>query len=273
MAGDRIRVQIWKRLGRLHERHAVWIQPALTGLTAILLGLGAVNGWFFTVGAVLVVLLIGSQVVSNLWARQEAERTRRDEAKRAQAAEEEATAVYLEAVRRFALLAETLEPVQRAAAAMARQNKPDRRASFMRLTSELLDTIRFVFHVPGLRAVLYTFNDQGDALEVAHQVSDGRRDPAGPLIPGTPRGDTAIARARGGRPLFVPDVSAAPRDWEGSGVGYNTFIAYPITSSSDAFGLLTVDAPLTDDLTEENVSEIGLVAGVAATILANYRRG
>jgi transcriptional regulator with GAF, ATPase, and Fis domain len=68
-----------------------------------------------------------------------------------------------------------------------------------------------------------------------------------------------------GEAIFVDDVAAAPRDrWEGSGTGYNTFISCPITTPSNSYGMLTVDAVNTDDLTEQNLSDLRLIAGILA---------
>lgn len=73
--------------------------------------------------------------------------------------------------------------------------------------------------------------------------------------------------------MFVDDIANAPADeWAGSGVGFNTIITIVIASPTGSCGLLTVDAPLTDDLTEDDENDLRLIAGILVMISAEYRR-
>jgi GAF domain-containing protein len=128
--------------------------------------------------------------------------------------------------------------------------------------------------VDGVRAVIYETNQTGDGLDVVKWSKLGHRLAPNPFVPGTDRCAKAMELLRSGAgSLFVDDIRSAPADrWAGSGTGYNTFISCPITSPSEAYGLLTVDAPLTDDLTEEDENDLRLIAGILAMLFAEYRR-
>ncbi|WP_431278283.1 GAF domain-containing protein [Leifsonia poae] len=262
-----------ERVGSWHETVAAYIQPALTLASGLLLTQASASFVFFIVGGSLAILLMVSQVSSNLWAKRVARLAEQNYKRQLEAAEDAAREDYLSQAKRFGLLATTLEPIQRAAAAMVIQNKAERDATFQVLVKELLEALRFVYSgVEGLRAVVYTFDDARRNMNVVGQVSHGRRDAAGPFLEGTKRGKLAMDRVRSNKPLFVADIADAPNDWAGSGKGYNTFIAYPVTSSAAAYGMVTLDAVYTDDITEENVDEVGLVAGIAAVVFACWRR-
>ncbi|MFS0852554.1 hypothetical protein [Microbacterium sp. 179-I 3D4 NHS] len=109
-------------------------------------------------------------------------------------------------------------------------------------------------------------------MDVVDWAAGSHRAAPQPFILGTDRGDKAFETLRVGKSLFVDDISKAPDDWAGSGDGYNTFITTPITSATVGFGLLTVDAPETDSLTEDDENDLRLIAGILAMIFAEKTR-
>ncbi len=63
-------------------------------------------------------------------------------------------------------------------------------------------------------------------------------------------------------------MSDAPEQWQGSGIGYDTF-SIPIPSSRNAYRLLTVDAPTNGNITPAIVATWRLTAALMAMIFSN----
>lgn len=171
--------------------------------------------------------------------------------------------------------ADVFAELVRNAADMADKGKADRAADFGRLVKHAVSAIAWVLHadVAGVRAVVYQVSEDERRMEVVDWAAGIHRAAPRPFIRGTDRGDKAFATLEAGTSLFVDDISKAPEDWAGSGDGYNTFITTPITSATVGFGLLTVDAPETDSLTEDDENDLRLVAGILAMIFAEKQRG
>jgi GAF domain-containing protein len=90
---------------------------------------------------------------------------------------------------------------------------------------------------------------------------------------GNTRGDRAIALVKERKSLFVPDLdSDPPEDWEGSGSDYRTFISASIFAGERAYGMLTVDAPAADDLGENDVYLVLVLADLLAIAFAEAER-
>lgn len=251
------------RLGERTSVVAQWLVPVLTGAAALLTAAVGWSVWFFIAGAVAAAAAIVLQLGQNSW-RRSIERQRDLD-----------TTNGLEAlVEQHGIVADAFSEIATAAAQMADMGKTDRETQFKVLVTQAVNAIAWVVHgdVPGLRAVVYSVTDAGTRMVPIAWTSVGHRKPPTPFEPGTDRGEKALAVLHRGESLFVDDISKAPELWAGSGDGYNTFITTPITSRTDAYGLLTVDAPLTDDLTEEDENDLRLIAGILAMVFGEYLR-
>jgi transcriptional regulator with GAF, ATPase, and Fis domain len=222
------------------------------------------SGWWFIPGGISLLAVAFIEIVRFNW--------RRSFKREVEAA---ANKRVLELSARQSLLADTFAEITSAAADMAGMGKSDRIATSKDLVKQVVNAIAWIVHedVPGLRAVVYEVDDNDQGLAVVRWSSRGHRLAPNPFVPGTDRAIKALALLNRGGSLFVDDIANAPADeWAGSGVGYNTFISSVIESSTGAYGLLTVDAPLTDDLTEDDENDLRLIAGILAMIFAEYRR-
>lgn len=71
------------------------------------------------------------------------------------------------------------------------------------------------------------------------------------------------------RTAFVPNVAAEPsKDYEGSGEGYQTFISVSINDGTNAYGMLTVDAPTPGALVKLDVYVLEVVSNLVAIAFA-----
>jgi len=250
--------------GKRVDRHAGWLIPVLTAAATLSLTAVGTSGWWFLVGAVVLVVVVFLEVVRHRW-RQTFERD----------VEAAANQRVIDLAARHSLLADTFAEITSAAADLADMRKAERSAAFGELVNQAVTAIAWVVHedIPGLRAVVYKVDDDGEGLTVVRWNSRGYRLSPNPFVPGTERAIKALALLERGGSLFVDNIANAPADeWAGSGVGYNTFITSVISSPTGSYGLLTVDAPETDDLTEDDENDLRLIAGVLAMIFAEYRR-
>jgi hypothetical protein len=179
---------------------------------------------------------------------------------------------------RHARLVLALAEVATTMARMPDMSKQERLAEFSRLVTQLVRVPVLLTHrdVPGVRAVVYEVvdDDAGNKRMVpVDHAKDGRRGDPAPFTLDNPRGRLAFERLEVGEPLFVDDIAGAPPGmWDGSGRDYNTFITTPITDGTTGYGLFTVDAPKTDDLTESDQNDFMLIAGFLAIIFAERDR-
>lgn len=251
-------------LGKRLDQYAGWLVPVLTAAGTLMLTAVGAAWWWFIPGAA----AVGAVVFLEIVRRQTRGAFERD-------VEAAATKRVIDLAARHSLLADTFAEITAVAADMADMAKPARISAFKELVNQAVTAIAWVVHedVPGLRAVVYEVNDDEDGLSVVRWNSRGHRLAPNPFVPGTERASKALSLLGRGGSLFVDDIARAPADkWEGSGVGYNTFITSVIASPTGSYGLLTVDAPLTDDLTEDDENDLRLIAGILAMVFAEYRR-
>lgn len=119
----------------------------------------------------------------------------------------------------------------------------------------------------GLRCALYLLNDQQDELTVDFSDDDhaGSRNTPQPFSRGSERGNKALDWVLGSAdPIYVPDIRKAPDEWAGSGADYNSFISVRIAGSKGPIGMLTLDTPEVDDLSEDLVPIMQLTAASLA---------
>jgi len=251
-------------LGKRVDRHAFWLVPVLTAVATVMLTLVGASLWWILPGSVILLAAVSLEV-SRQWWRRSFE----------QDIETAANKRVVDLAARHSLLADTFAEITSAAADMADMAKPARIAAFGELVNQADGAIVWVVHqdVPGLRAVVYAVDDDGDGLSMVRWRSRGHRAAPNNFVPGTERAEKALPLLERGGTLFVDDIAKASLDeWAGSGDGYNTFITSVIASPTGSYGLLTVDAPQTDDLTEDDENDLRLIAGILAMIFAEYRR-
>lgn len=188
--------------------------------------------------------------------------------------ENDARSELEELAAQHAMFADLLSELSRAGAGMADKGKTERYADFRTLVKQALDGICFMLHgdIDGVRAVVYQVAPDEESMQVVDFSSKGHRMDPQPFVRGNERGDKAFATLVRGEAIFVDSIALAPDEWAGSGTGYNTFITTPIRSRTEGFGLLTVDAPETDSLTEDDENDLRLIAGILAMIFAEELR-
>lgn len=251
-------------IGERTAKHADWMIPALSALGGVLLTLFGVSGWFLASGCIVLLAMILLHISQIKW-REVSEKQAADAA----------TLLALTLAERHSLLADTFAEIASAGAAMAELDKPARIALFEDLVTQAVSAITWLVHsdVQGIRAVVYKVDNEGTGLEVVRWKSRGHRKDPKPFVAGTDRAAKAFGLMERGGTLFVDDIAKAPAlEWAGSGDGYNTFITSVIDSPTASYGLLTVDAPSTDDLTEDDENDLRLIAGILALLFAEFRR-
>lgn len=261
------RLRRWESLARGNAHVYAWLVPTL-GVLALAGTTAAAVGWAWAVagGILCAAVAAGSQILQTRWSAREA-------ARQLEQAKSDAFTAYEDAVARHALLADQLDPIARTVAEMSEMTTTAREATFQRVVTQAVNSIMLaISDVRGLRAVVYEVAADQRSMQVVAWNARTHRTAPTPFERGTTRGDAAFDLLVTGEPLFVPDISTAPDRWSGSGKGYDTFISCPITSTASSFGLLTVDAQYVDDLVEEDVTDIRLLAGILSGAFAQRVR-
>jgi len=250
------------------------VAPVLAGASTLLGTLVGFNAAILIPTGILLLAAGLAAYSRDLWLRHE-EAVKATSAAQAKAALEAAATADLEQLAaEHSQFADVFTELVRNVADMADKGKADRAADFGRLVKQTVSAIAWVLHadIVGVRAVVYQVSDDESRMDVVDWVAANHRAAPQVFIRGTDRGDKAFATLEAGESLFVDDIARAPEQWAGSGDGYNTFITTPIASPTVGYGLLTVDAPETDSLTEDDENDLRLVAGILAVIFAERRR-
>lgn len=253
------------------DRLGSWLVPVATFGSGVGLTLTPYSWWWLAGGLIAGAIGAATEYGRHKWQDKEAKQIADAATQRLESAEREATRIYDDAVAKHSLMADQMNPIVRSAATMGDLGRADRKALLAKLVKQTLDAIVFVYGVPGMRAVIYEITSDALRLNVVDQAAHGYRKTANDFVAGTDRGDKALKLALSGEHLFVDDIHNAPEKWAGSGDGYNTFISAAITSSTTVQGLLTVDAVTTDDITEDIIPDVRLIAGVVAVLFASAR--
>jgi len=287
--------RIVSKIETFADKHANWVIMALVGISSTLLGLPSVFDNFPLQGCPLIAISLFVLAIALLveYFRNRVKKSTREQLEASHAAEldsltarfenrqaiietqynDEITAIE-EQHSRFT---NVLSGIATAIAAIPNKYKDDRVSEFERIATQVVDAIVFVAHkdVPGVRAVVYQVvksRNGAESLKVVDFQKNGRRMEPKSFDRGTARGDKAFEVLRLGQPVFVDSISNAPESWKGSGADYNTFITVPIVADKVGLGLLTVDAPETDDLTEDDENDLCLAAGLLAIAFAESQR-
>ena len=167
-----------------------------------------------------------------------------------------------------ALLADSSGPIARAAAGLHALTPAKKEEAFKRVVRQAIDAVLLLNESHGLRAVVYSLTPAADSLFVVDQNSRGKRFEAKPFPVGADKTAVVLAALAAGESRFVEDCENTPYPRGGKGWQYNTYISIPIASDSTSFGMLSVDAPKSGDLTTQDVNDIELLAGILSIAFA-----
>lgn len=85
------------------------------------------------------------------------------------------------------------------------------------------------------------------------------------FVEGTPDGDAAIGMVERNEHRVCSDVVRnPPPGWNSKERDYRSFASVAVVAGDAAYGMLTVDSPEPDGLTEEDVDVLRLLAGLLA---------
>ncbi|WP_375386744.1 hypothetical protein [uncultured Microbacterium sp.] len=120
-----------------------------------------------------------------------------------------------------------------------------------------------------VRAVVFALQPPDDIVPLAQF---GRSDSPRSFSQGTTAGEEIFEYLESGRnpkgELYTDTGQTSPEHYEGDAARYQTFIRTPIRGSGVVFGMLTVDAPKPDSLSDGDVRLAELVAAELGTAFA-----
>lgn len=139
----------------------------------------------------------------------------------------------------------------------------DKKADLGALCTHLVGAlVRAYPEVEDVRAITYFFNE--DHTKLIPEYDAGTRRPSGPFLISDQRGKAAIHFVHTSTEARLQDdTKNGAEGWKGSGDGYRCFVAAPILSAGDRYGMLTIDAKAPYALTQEDE----LVAQLAASLI------
>ncbi len=120
---------------------------------------------------------------------------------------------------------------------------------------------------PAARSAFYRYD--ADHSRLVREAYAGRSSlPRDEFIAGTADGDTVLDLVDRGDLVFVDDVSADPLVTPTATGDYNTVIAVAVTASGRPLGMLTVDSPLTGELSATDAELMRVLANLLGAGLA-----
>lgn len=127
--------------------------------------------------------------------------------------------------------------------------------------------------VRGLRSVIYEVSASTQTIAVFKW--QGRHDPPTDFVRGVGRGDAVFASIETATEelVFVSDTWNIPSKQATYGENYRTFIAAPVRSKEDAYGMITLDSTQPGDLDSRDGDLLETVASVLALFFAEAARG
>lgn len=163
-----------------------------------------------------------------------------------------------------------------AVTAMPEQNAEQRYGTLKELARHTVDALVNLYRdCSDIRATVYDISADQSELGVFRYA--GVRRPSGTFTRGDgARGDRALEFVLDPHTtsLFIPNLKKEkPEDYGGSGNGYNTFISVQVTGESSVYGMLTLDAAKTGDLTEDDIHVVELFANILAIGFAEVAAG
>lgn len=166
-------------------------------------------------------------------------------------------------------LRNALQPLSERISRMPAMTPVPRRGEVEVVATDAASALLQVFNgVDQLRAVVYELNEAGTEMTLlAYKGRGGSRPDR--FIAGTDRGDSAIRLVLENRTRFVADLAKESLPgYAGSGVGYRTFISVSINDGTNAYGMLTIDAPEPGSLVQLDVHVLEVVSNLVAIAFA-----
>lgn len=162
----------------------------------------------------------------------------------------------------------------RLAAAIEKQPRARRVTMSQAAVVSCIDSVwaGYFEHNSRVRVVLFLIIAPGDALKV--ELFRGRDERPRDFVSGEPRTSIAVRQlSLSDESVYVPDISRLETDWGASGRTYSTFIRLPIRTTSDAYGMLTVDSTRAADLSQRDAVALEVYSTALAFFLATAARG
>lgn len=177
-----------------------------------------------------------------------------------------------EAERLRIAMKDALQPVAELIAVMPALSAARRSAALREVAQQSVSALCLLLKgIDRLRAVIYALDGPpggppGKLQTMAYHGRGGRpRD----FVAGTERGDLALAMVKEGTYRFERDLSSNAPSWHmGPATEYQTFISASITTGTDAFGMVCVDAPRAGDLIDTDLQILLLVSDLLAIAFA-----
>jgi GAF domain-containing protein len=247
------------------------VTSIVSGTTAYALSIwagAAVFTWAFLLGIMVQGLALGVPAVDHVRLERKHER---EEQERAQE-EKERTQEYLaERIKIRVALNDALDPIvgqiaQIAAAGSRREKRPLQD----QILPMILNSASGVIGPARARSCWFELED-GSPCRLVPKLHAGRAGPPSTVfVEGTQEGDAVFRILKSNQHRICEDLARDPpvgfdrtrsRD-------YRTFIAVPVVAGTTLFGMLTVDALLPGDLTEDDAALLRIFAGLLAAARA-----
>ena len=144
----------------------------------------------------------------------------------------------------------------------------DRDALGGRLAQAAVDAAVRVTAPATARSAFYELAEDGD--ELVRETYAGRpHPPRSTFRAGTPDGDFVLDLVHAGDILLVDDVDQHPLVVPSPGSGYRSVIAASVRAGAEPLGLLTVDVPVANGLTDTHVEIVRVLANLLGAGLAD----
>lgn len=164
-----------------------------------------------------------------------------------------------------------LKPIADLTAQMLNEDGAERDATFRQALQQAVGSCVLRYE-NGLevRALVFAVSDDGKTMRCVARA--GRDQEPKTFDRGTRRGNKAFKALEGRKVVPVSDLRKKPREWAGSGEGYECFVTAPIIDSNGGYGLLSIDAPLAGTFSDSDVKFVELVASMLAVLFADRSR-
>lgn len=150
---------------------------------------------------------------------------------------------------------------------------PSQRLTHMRLPAKAATVALFALvseRSPGVRATVYDLDVE--LQQMTWMAYTGRGEKPGNFTAGTKKGDAALSFVRGGRPVIYENLDSESPEWyDPERTSYKTFASCPIWTNQGAYGMVTIDAPEANSLTEGDKYLVEVVAEIMSMAFESVR--
>ncbi|WP_458116994.1 GAF domain-containing protein [Arthrobacter sp. D2-10] len=115
-----------------------------------------------------------------------------------------------------------------------------------------------------LRVVVYGLSEDGSSLTVLHE--EGRSDPANVVVRNSTRGESVFALIEGAEEFELQQEILDDR-------GYRSFVAVPIRSTDEAYGMLSLDHTSPSGVERRDGDLLTVLASMLSVYFAEAKRG